>query len=233
MNSKLVKLTLLYSFPFIVAGMIFVRLFPDMMMFLPIPFFYLYGLPFVTMSCGYLLLLNKIYNKEKIVTGAGTAFILVVFFALIKYILTILLGFIRFPTDGEAGFHFHVSFHHFTETLFYALYLFLLLVVSSVWRLFKKAGRGGWESVIPFYRLVVQCKIAKAPVWWVWMILFVPLANIFYSIMLADEFVHAYGKSTKYTIGIILLPFIFYPLLAYGDNKYIFSEKGAETSQAV
>ena len=42
--------------------------------------------------------------------------------------------------------------------------ILVLLLVAS-WRIFVKAGRPGWASLIPFYNLYVLCEIVSWPGW--------------------------------------------------------------------
>lgn len=38
--------------------------------------------------------------------------------------------------------------------------------------------------------------------------------------MLWNSIVQKFGKSSGFTAGIVLLPFIFIPILGYGNNQY-------------
>ena len=49
--------------------------------------------------------------------------------------------------------------------IFLALSVIIFLVIVQ-WKLFKKAGRNGWESLIPFYSSYVLVKIADLNWWW-------------------------------------------------------------------
>ncbi len=47
------------------------------------------------------------------------------------------------------------------------IFLTLLVLLSIAnWKLFKKAGRKGWESIIPFYNSYVLTEIAGLNWWW-------------------------------------------------------------------
>ena len=48
------------------------------------------------------------------------------------------------------------------------LIVLLLIVVEIVakWKLFKKAGRNGWESLIPIYSSWVLVEISSLNWWW-------------------------------------------------------------------
>jgi hypothetical protein len=48
----------------------------------------------------------------------------------------------------------------------------------------------------------------------------IPIANIIFAIMMVNLLAKSYGKDTGFTIGLIFLPFIFYPILGLGDAEY-------------
>jgi len=101
------------------------------------------------------------------------------------------------------------------------LYLALCLIMAiSGWKVFSKAGKPGIASIIPIWNIVVMVEIAGKPVSWVLLILLVPCANIYFAIMLMIELAKRFGKSSGFGIGLILLPFIFWPILGFGDAEY-------------
>jgi len=51
--------------------------------------------------------------------------------------------------------------------------------------------------------------------------MFVLLAKIVVSVIVFFDLAKVFGKSTGFGIGLILLPFIFIPVLAFGDAKYL------------
>ena len=63
--------------------------------------------------------------------------------------------------------------------------------------------------------------IAKKPAWWLALILLVPIANIVFLIMLYNGISKAFGKDSGFTAGLVLLGFVFWPILGFGDAKYI------------
>jgi hypothetical protein len=92
---------------------------------------------------------------------------------------------------------------------------FAVLMIASMWKVFTKAGEPGWAAIVPIYNIIVLLKIAGKPIWWFFILwLFIPV--IFVVISLASNF----GKGVGFAIGLLFLPFIFYPVLAFGDAKY-------------
>ena len=108
---------------------------------------------------------------------------------------------------------------------FFLLYIGIIaLMIISMWKIFVKANQSGWAAIVPFYNYYVMIEIAKKPTWWFGM-MFVPLANIVFTIMIINALVKNFGKSEGFTVGVIFLPYVFFPILAFGDAKYIDSEK--------
>lgn len=96
----------------------------------------------------------------------------------------------------------------------------LVLIIASMWKLFEKAGKPGWAAIIPIYNLIIMIEIVGKPTIWVlWLI--IPCVNFVFIVWLTNLFVKSFGKSEGYTIGMFILPFVFYPLLAFGDNPYL------------
>jgi len=95
------------------------------------------------------------------------------------------------------------------------------LLIIPLWKIYLKAGKPGWASIIPIYNIIVYLEIIGKPWWWILLLLFVPVANIIFAILMANELSKCFGKDAGFTVGLILLPFIFYPILGYGKAQYI------------
>lgn len=97
--------------------------------------------------------------------------------------------------------------------------LLLILPIASMWKLFEKANKPGWAAIIPIYNFIVFVEIIGKPLWWV--VLFcIPYLNIIFLIWGYNLLVKSFGKDEAFTVGVILLWFIFLPILAFGDSKY-------------
>lgn len=95
----------------------------------------------------------------------------------------------------------------------------IVVIIASFWKVFVKAGQPGWAAIIPIYNLVILCKIAGRPVWWI-ILLLIPFVNIIASIILSLDIAKAFNRGTGFAIGLILLGFIFYPILGFGSAQY-------------
>lgn len=110
-----------------------------------------------------------------------------------------------------------------------------VFMIIAYWKLFKKAGKNGWEAIVPYYNTWILNEIAGAH--WLWFIALIVgsagmtaedpglrsmagavviLADIVVGINIAKKF----GKSTGFGVLCVLLPFIGYPILAFGSAKY-------------
>jgi len=96
---------------------------------------------------------------------------------------------------------------------------FSVLMIVSVWKVFVKAGKPGWASLIPIYNIIVVLEVTGKPIWWV--ILFcIPFVNFIAVILVMIPLAEKFGKGAGFGIGLALLSFVFFPLLAFGDAEY-------------
>ena len=95
-----------------------------------------------------------------------------------------------------------------------------LLIIASIWKTFSKADEPGWAVIVPFYNIIVLLKIAGKPLWWIILFL-IPGVNFVISILVSLGVAEKFGKSGGFGIGLALLPFIFYPILGFGDAQYV------------
>lgn len=95
-----------------------------------------------------------------------------------------------------------------------------LLQIIAQWKVFTKAGQPGWACIIPIYNLYIMTKIAGKPgIWVLWMI--IPLVNIVFIIWLYNMISKSFGHDEGFTVGLILLGIIFWPILGFGSSKYL------------
>lgn len=94
-----------------------------------------------------------------------------------------------------------------------------IVMIVALWKVFTKAGKPGWASLIPIYNAYVMLIIAGKPGWWL-ILMFIPVANIVVAILAAIGLAQNFGKGGGFAAGLILLPVIFYPILAFGASEY-------------
>ncbi len=94
-----------------------------------------------------------------------------------------------------------------------------VLIIVSMWKIFKKAGKKGWESIIPIYNMVVLLEICKIEVWQI-VFFIIPFANIYIFFRLYIELAKKFGKGVGFGVLNVFFPIITLPILAFGSAKY-------------
>jgi hypothetical protein len=108
-----------------------------------------------------------------------------------------------------------------TSTAVIILYLaIILLMIVSLWITVSKAGRPGVSQIIPIWNIIELVRISGKPLWWVILILLIPIVNLVLLIMVYHGISKAFGKDAGFTVGLVLLPFVFWPILAFGKASY-------------
>lgn len=96
----------------------------------------------------------------------------------------------------------------------------VVFMIASVWKVFAKAGEPGWAAIVPIYNIVVMLKIAGKPVWWI-ILFIIPFVNIIISLLVFLGIAKNFGKGGGFGVGLWLLGFIFFPILGFGDAKFV------------
>lgn len=95
----------------------------------------------------------------------------------------------------------------------------IIFLIAAQWKIYSKAGKPGWACIVPIYNYIVLLEIVGKPLWW-FLLMLLPFVNIIFGIWVLNLLAKSFGKSEGFTIGLILLPIIFYPVLGFGDAKY-------------
>ncbi len=98
-----------------------------------------------------------------------------------------------------------------------------IFAVICLWKVFEKAGKPGWASIIPIYNAVVLLQIVgMSP--WLLLLMLIPFANIIIAFVLTIlvyvKLAGKFGKSGGFAVGLIFLNIIFMAILAFGDAEY-------------
>lgn len=120
------------------------------------------------------------------------------------------------------------------------------IMVAANWKIYAKAGRPGWWSIVPIYGTLVLADIIQKPRMWSlwlivpstllvpinytvdtefpkWVLIFMSIAVVIYLvawIIVAFRTAKRFGKTKGFAVGLILLPLIFFPILAFGKAVY-------------
>jgi len=96
----------------------------------------------------------------------------------------------------------------------------IVLTLMGMWRVYQKADQPGWACIVPFYNVYILLKITGKPGWWLLLYL-IPLVNIVIAIIVMISLARSFDKDGGFAVGLIFLPFIFYPILGLGKAEYI------------
>ena len=103
------------------------------------------------------------------------------------------------------------------------LLLLLPLLVAAIelvstWKIFVKMGDEGWMSIIPIlniYRIFQRSRPDQAILWTI--LAFVCGIG---SIVAMYDLAKLFGKEIVYALGLIFVPIVFAPMLAFGSATY-------------
>jgi uncharacterized membrane protein YoaK (UPF0700 family) len=109
----------------------------------------------------------------------------------------------------------------FQGPIFLGLWLLIVVVViAGLWKVFVKAGQPGWACIIPIYNLYCWIVEIGGKEWWWFFLYLIPIVNIVIAILVAISVSRNFGKGVAFALGLIFLPFIFLPILGFGDATY-------------
>lgn len=97
--------------------------------------------------------------------------------------------------------------------------LFVVLSFIGLYLIFQKAGRKGWEALVPFYNFYIWLKIIKKPLWW-YIFIIMPFINVFTLLLMVVEVLKCFGKEGlgAQALGVIF-PFFYLPYLGIAKNE--------------
>ena len=90
-----------------------------------------------------------------------------------------------------------------------------ILYIVELWLVFKKCGKKGWYSIIPFLNTWTLFDISGLPGW----LSLVPVANLIGLLVVYFKLPKRFGKGVGFGIGMLFLPYIFMGILAFSKSK--------------
>ena len=110
------------------------------------------------------------------------------------------------------------------------VYMLVVLAISVVvliglWKVFDKAGKPGWGAIVPFYNFYCLFDMSFGT-GWLFLLMFVPCVGQIMMIIMWVKLAAAFDKGVGFGIGILFLPFIFLPMLGFGDAQYVGPSNG-------
>ena len=118
----------------------------------------------------------------------------------------------------------------FTGVMLLVWLAVVAVMVVSMWKIFEKAGEEGWKALIPFYNGWVLAEISGKPGWWALVGLggIIPIlgfvaaiAAFVLQIIISIELAKSFGKEPVWALLLIFVPIVGFPMLAFGDAKYV------------
>lgn len=94
-----------------------------------------------------------------------------------------------------------------------------VLAIVAMWKIFTKADKPGWASIVPVYNIIVLFQICGMNPLLI-LLLFIPIANVVVYIMALIKLAGKFGKGGGFAAGLIFFNFIFMLILAFGDAEY-------------
>ena len=107
--------------------------------------------------------------------------------------------------------------------IFLFIFLFEMAIavatLAGLWKVFTKAGKPGWAAIVPIYNLIVLLEIVGRPLWWIALFICPPV-GIVVGIIVMIDLAKKFGQGVGFAVGLILLGFVFLPILGFGDAQY-------------
>jgi hypothetical protein len=94
------------------------------------------------------------------------------------------------------------------------------LLLAGLWKTFVKAGRPGWEGIIPIYDGYILTTSIAGKEWWWFLLCFIPFVGFIPAILICIDVAKSFGKGAGFGVGLALLSPIFFAILGFGDAQY-------------
>lgn len=123
----------------------------------------------------------------------------------------------NFDSNSPAAFEAVMAF---IGALLIPIIVIAVITLVGKWKIYEKAGKPGWAALIPVYTWIVMLEIVGKPIWWIFLF-FIPCVNIVFMIWTVNLLSKSFGQTEGFTVGLVLLGFVFYPILGFGTYKYL------------
>jgi DNA-directed RNA polymerase subunit RPC12/RpoP len=116
-------------------------------------------------------------------------------------------------------------FVKFFRVFFIAIIILGLIQTISMWIVFEKAGQPGWAAIVPYYNMWVLAEVGDKPGWLGLLFCFGgaipfigPLVVLVLWAVISIGVARAFGRGIGFGIGLTIIPFVFYPILAFASD---------------
>jgi hypothetical protein len=99
----------------------------------------------------------------------------------------------------------------------------IVVILVGMYKTFARMGYDdAWWIFIPILNIIFVLKVIEKPLWWI-VLMLIPcvsaIVGLYCGWLLSDKVAKAYGKDTLFAVGLLLLGFIFYPILGFGSAE--------------
>ena len=94
-----------------------------------------------------------------------------------------------------------------------------LFYIIVEWRLFSKGGCPGIACIVPIWNLWCYAKILFGR-GWAFLLYLIPGVNLIMLLISPFRMAKVYGHGFGYGLGLFFLPWLFMPILAFGQSDY-------------
>jgi hypothetical protein len=92
-----------------------------------------------------------------------------------------------------------------------------VLMIIAMWIIISKSGQPGVAAIVPVWNSIALLQAAGKPWWWIFLFV-IPIVNIILMVMMYHGLSLNFGKGAGFTVGLVFLPFVFFPILAFGGT---------------
>lgn len=107
----------------------------------------------------------------------------------------------------------------FTIIFYVLMFAVSIVLIIAQWKIFTKAREAGWWALIPYANSYMLFKIIYGN-GWKFLLLLVPGLNCVLPFFAMYRLAQVFGKGGGFACGLIFLPYIFMPMLAFGNARY-------------
>lgn len=122
--------------------------------------------------------------------------------------------------EGPTIYETNIANYYLIGGLIIISIAIIILMFLSLAKIFKKADKSFIAGFIPFYNLLVLlevCNLSKIH----FILAFIPGVNIITFILIAKNLADVFNQKKSYVFGLLFLPVVFYPMLAFSSDRYI------------
>jgi len=122
--------------------------------------------------------------------------------------------------EGPTIYETNITNYYLLGIVILIVLAIIILMFISLSKIFKKADKNYITGFIPFYNILVLlevCNLSKIH----FFLLFIPIINIIPIIIISKSLAEMFNQKTSFIIGLIFLPLIYYPILAFSSSRYI------------